>query len=276
MADNLQIIYTDSVRGAATSTATSTATGFAASNTKLDTKIKTWRSTSLSAQTLTYTWASSQSIAGVALVFTNLIANSTARIKLYTLAGDVSPAYDSTTKTISFAYPAPSGFSTINSTSFAYGGGNHWSWFFTETSCKKMEIIINSSGNPDNFMEVSRVVAGKVWTPTYNANYTLPVRWIDSTTSVRLDSGDHVAERAPMYRAMSLDMAIMRQADKEKLATIRRMNGSAVPIFINAMPQAATAEDEAFLQLYGRMSDELSIELFSNDMYQSQIDVIEI
>jgi hypothetical protein len=276
MADNLKIIYTDAVRGAATSTATSTATGFDAANTKLDAKIKTWRSTSLSAQTLTYTWASSQSIAGVALVFTNLIANSTVQIKLYTLAGDVSPVYDSGTKTINFAYPAPSGFSTINSTSFAYGGGNHWSCFFAETACKKMEIVINSSGNPDNFMEVSRVVAGKVWMPIYNVNYPLPVRWIDSTTSVRLDSGDHVAERAPMYRVMSLNMAIMRQADKEKLATIRRMNGSAVPIFVSAMPQAGVAEDEAFLQLYGRMSDELSIELFSYDMYQSQVDVVEI
>lgn len=276
MADNLKIIYTNSIDDAATITATSEATGFDIENVQTDAKIKTWRSTSLSAQTLTFTWSTGQSIGGVALAFTNLILNSTIRIKCYTLAADVSAAYDSGVKTLSFVYPPPAGFSTNNSTSFAYGGGNHWSWFFTQASFEKLEIIINSAGNPDNYMEVSRVIAGAVWSPVYNAMMNFPVSWDDLTSSVRLESGDHVAERNPISRSMNINLAAMRQADKQTLSTIIRRNGASEPIFVNAMPQASVAEDESHLQIYGRLNNEFSINMFGVDLYESQLSVIEI
>lgn len=273
----MRIINTNDLDSADTLTATSEASGFLIANIQDNIKTKTWRSTDLTAQTITATWTAARLIGGFAAVFTNLIAGSTIQVKLYTLVGDGSPAYDSGAKNITFAYPAPSGFTTINSTSFAYGGGNHYSFFFPEISAEKIQVIVNSSGNPDSFMEISRLTAGSAWSPEKKApSYGVSIAFDDTTNNIRLESGDQVSERNPMSRVMRFDINFMTQADKQQLNTIMRSNGVSVPVFVSLQPSNSSAENELSTQIFGRFQPNFSSTITSFDKYDSSIEVREI
>lgn len=277
---NLRILYKnifDDHSGAAMSVPGSVI-GHQLSNLKDDQKAKTWRSVDLSSPKMIITWASAQEISGVALAFTNLIAGSTFQITLYDDPAAGTLLHDTGAIPVTYNYDPPVGFDSIGSASFAYGGGAHVSAFFNSVSgVERMEIELTSAGNPDGYVEISRIIAGKFWEPNENADYGAKTDFIDTTTGMRTSAGDLITDRGTITRAMEFSMQAMDAQDKAALNNLFRSIGKSQPLFISLVPgNGPITEEQLSQQIYGKLDLDLSVTLPFFQRYSASKRIVEI
>lgn len=242
-----------------------------------DTKIKTWRSTDLTNPAIKVTWAAAQTLSVVALAFCNLIAGSTVQITLYDDPAAGALLLDTGAIDIDYSYDAPIGFASIGSASFAYGGGSTPCVFFAETSgVKRMEITFTSAGNPDGYIEVSRIISGVYWEPSKGASYGAAVRFVDSTQSQRTSAGGLVTDRGTMHREMSFELGAMSATDRQNLNLLFRSVGQSQPIFVSLTPGDSNTEGELFGQIYGKLDQGIETQFAFYRYFSSQLRIIEI
>lgn len=271
---NLQLLYKNDFDDA-TAAATSSASGFPLTNAGANSKASVWRSTSLSSQTISGDWAgTAKTINCVALAFTNLIEGSTVRVKLYQEIADVSPYYDSGVRTVWFAYDPPDGFTTIGLIAFPFGGGVHFPIFFNAATIKKFEIIITSSGNPDGYIEVGRILIGNAWSPEHNAEYGATIGHVDESEINRTAGGQYV-DRRGMHKTISFDLRYLSDADRSELSSIVRRNGKRSPVFLSMYPDET---DEIFQNgnLFGYFRDPAQFEHVMHSAHDTKVDIDEI
>ncbi len=271
---NLQLLYKNDFDDA-TAAATSSASGFPLTNAGANSKASVWRSTSLSSQTISGDWAgTAKTINCVALAFTNLIEGSTVRVKLYQEIADVSPYYDSGVRTVWFAYDPPDGFTTIGLIAFPFGGGVHFPVFFNAATVKKFEIIVTSSGNPDGYIEVGRVLIGNAWSPEHNAEYGATIGHVDESEINRTAGGQYV-DRRGMHKTISFDLRYLSDSDRSELSSIVRRNGKRSPVFVSMYPDET---DEIFQNgnLFGYFRDPAQFEHVMHSAHDTKVDIDEI
>lgn len=276
---NLRIIYKNLFDDYDTLTQLvgSTAGGFPLTNLIDDTKSKTWRSTDLLSPKIKVTWATGQTLSGVALAFTNLIAGSTFQITLYDATTGGTLLLDTGAVDVDYSYDAPIGFGSIGSASFAYGGGANVAAFFASTAgVRRMEIEFTSAGNPDSYIELSRIIAGAYWEPEDNASYGAKIGFVDSTTGQRTSAGGLITDRGTIHRELSFSLEAMSSTDKASLNNIFRSIGKSQPLFISLTPGSSNTEDELFCQLYGKFDDGITTEFAFYSHYASQLKIVEI
>lgn len=276
---NLRIIYKNLFDDYDTLTQLvgSTAGGFPLTNLIDDTKSKTWRSTDLLSPKIKVTWASAQTLSAVAMAFTNLIAGSTFQITLYDATTGGTLLLDTGAVDVDYSYDAPIGFGSIGSASFAYGGGANVAAFFASTTgVRRMEIEFNSAGNPDGYIELSRIIAGAYWEPEDNASYGAKIDFVDSTIGQRTSAGGLITDRGTIHRELSFSLDAMSSTDKASLNNIFRSIGKSQPLFISLTPGTSNTEDELFCQLYGKFDDGITTEFAFYSHYASQLKIVEI
>lgn len=253
------------------------ASGFPLNNLLVDTKQATWRSTNLSSPKIRATWAASQDVSGVAMAFTNLIAGSTFQAKFYDDPAAGSLLHDTGAVSITYSYDPPAGFSTIGSSTFAYGGGTHASAFFDAISgVRRMEIEFTSAGNVDGYIEISRMIVGEAWEPNDHADYGARTIFIDGTQSLRTSSGNLVTDRGTITRALEFSMEAMDSQDKAALNNLFRSVGKSQPLFISFMPAASIGEEQLSQQIYGKIDQDMAVVLPYFQRYSSSIRIIEV
>lgn len=254
-----------------------TASGFPLTNLTDDRKAKTWRSTNLTTPKITVTWSTVQTLSGVALAFTNLIAGSTFRVYLYNATSSGTLLYDSGAVAVSSGYDAPAGFTSIGSASFAYGGGAHASIFFNSTaSVRRMDIEFTSSGNPDGYIEIGRIIAGLAVDPGRDAAQGAIVSFIDTTTSDRTSAGDLITDRGTISRAIDFSLLQLNTDSRASLNNLFRYSGRSQPMFISLSSAGSISEDQLFTQIYGKIDQDLALEIPMLNRYNTSIRVLEI
>lgn len=274
---NMRIVGTNilSENNSFTHTVGTTASGFPVSNMLDNIKSKVWRSTAATTQTLQVTWAASKIIDAIALAFTNLISGSTVRIILYNAEVGGTTLYDSGVMTLSYNYKNPAGFSTIGVSSFAFGGGTYFSHFFTQqTTVRRMTVTIVSSGNPDGYIEVSRLIVGKSWEPDYNPDFGLTWEYDDASEVVRTDAGDQIVNRGAQSKALSFNLNHLSFDDKRYFTEILKQNGSHEPVFASVLPDE-TGELLQSGQIYGRF-DQSNMRYIDYSRFGSSVRISEI
>lgn len=255
----------------------STASGFPLTNLADDTKNKTWRSTDLLSPKIEVTWAASQTLSAVALPFCNLIAGSTFQITLYDAAIGGSLLLDTGAVDVDHSYDAPIGFTSIGSASYAYGGGANVVAFFAPTAgVRRMEIEFTSAGNPDGYIELSRVVAGAYWEPQKGASYGAAVAFIDSTTGQRTSAGELVTDRGTIHRELTFSLASMNTSDRSDLNNLLRSVGKSQPVFVSLTPGGSNAEQELYGQIYGKIIEDVSVDFAVYRYYSAQLKIAEV
>lgn len=255
----------------------STAGGFPLTNLVDDTKSKTWRSTNLLSPKIKITWAAIQTLSGVALAFSNLITGSIFRITLYNATIGGTLLLDTGAVGVNYSYDAPIGFSSIGSASYAYGGGANVAAFFATTSgVRRMEIEFTSAGNPDGYIELSRIITGEYWEPEKGASYGASVAFVDSTTGQRTSAGGLVTDRGTIHREMSFSLGAMNATDRANLNNLFRSVGNSQPLFISLTPGESNTEGELFGQIYGKLEGGVSAEFAFYRHYSSQIKIAEM
>lgn len=307
-ANNLRIIYQNAID---TATTTITASSFAsastpATNLKLDPKTQIWRSaTDTSAQlsngiysiraNLVVTFATATVVGGIILPFCNLSSAATIRVRGYTgaaptMAGTVSVPIVTATGTLAFdtgivptsPYQALGtwnwGMQPLGVNSYSYGGGTYARvWLPTQISCTSLVIEIIDTSNSSQYIEASRLIVGKYWSPKYNTSFGLSQTVKDLTTNFRSESGDLISNRGFVYNSISFDLSYLDTADRLELSQILKGSGLSKPMFISLFPDnSADYSKEQSHQIYGKLSQLSAIQHSMFDMYGTQIEIEEI
>lgn len=240
-----------------------------------DKKSLVWRSTPSTSNTIAVRWTSVRSIGAVGIAFSNMVAGNTVAIRLYDLVIGGNLIHDTGNIAIPHSNPVPSGFTSLGLASFPYGGGTYFSTFFpTVNAVRRMEVDFNTTGNPDGYVEVARIVAGVPETMQTTPDYGLEWASDNRTVTFRFDSGDRAVERRTQSKRLKMPYSQMNQAEQLIMSNIQRINGTHTPVFINTFPDALDELNQKG-QIYGGVSP-TSILFSAYNLYSTVIDIDEI
>jgi hypothetical protein len=252
---NLRIIY-DNAADRGTITASSEAGAkLGVGNLKKDRKSLVWRATGTSA-TLTVVWPTAEVLGGVCLPFTNLTSTATMRVRGYTNAADLTPAFD-TGHHLAAPY-APLGLfswgtQAIGVNAYAFGGGSYACCWFAHTGVKKIVIELNDPQNTKGYIEAARLVTGAYWTPEINADWGAVVEILDTSKAERSEAGESRVDLGTRAKKISINQKQLNPLDRARMWEIINGNGMAVPVLFSLHPEDDDSTLEQTYTLYGRL-----------------------
>lgn len=252
---NLRILY-NNISSTATISSGNEAVNFPPSNTKLDTKGSVWRSLT-SSTFLQLFWNQVQSIQCVVLPFNNLSSAATIRVRVYSdLAGNTLE-FDSGVLQANKTSPERWGPTESGVNTYSYGGGNYTTvWTPLITNATRVLIDLVDTGNPQGYLEVSRVLCGTYWSPAYNTEFGVEVGYVDASSHDRSQSGNLLTDVGTLHKTLSFSLSYLTQMDKDKLMLILRHTGKRLPLFVSLFPEST---DEQAYEIYGKLSDSPTI-----------------
>ena len=277
---NMRIVY-DNAADRATLAASTTAGSLAVSALLNDIKSDVWRATTTTAQ-ITMTWAMAELVGVIALPFCNLSSAATLRIRCYTLAADAAPILDTGIKPAAIGPLFDVwdwGYDPLGVNAYNYGAGYGarayaTSWF-TPGHYAKIVVDIDDSSNAAGYIEASRIVSGYYWEAARNPEHGLDVSVGDTSRHERSDAGDLITDRGSIYKTMSLNLAVMPNADRDKVWRIMR-GGMSKPLFLCLVPEATDPMEEQIFQIYGKLSKQSSMKYAFIKQYATQLEIEEI
>lgn len=296
MSNNLRVIYKN-LADAATVTVSSTAgASTTVANLKLESRSKVWRSGATSHVIFLVTLAST-TINGLILPFTNLTSTATIRIMGYsstmptiggtvgtpTLVGGSAAVFD-TTATLCAPWEQSDAFvlSTVPSgvSRYSYGGGTCARIWLNPADAAiavtGLSIEIVDSSNTESYLEASRMIIGKHWSPRFNTSYGLSATFKDLGETDRLESGDLVTRRGILFKVLNFDLKYMEYSDRDTLMNLIKGPGITLPIFISLFPNDDDEGKEGLYQIYGKLSQLDAITHSVLEMYSTQISIEEV
>lgn len=261
---NLRIIY-DNAGDRAVLTASSQAGALGPANLKRDKKSAVLRATG-TYQLITATWPTQESIACVALIFTNMTSSARMRVRGYARPGDATPVLD--TGSI-FPCPAavhgsyPWGVLPLGWNAYKWGGVNTWArgggadavaWF-ASVRVRQLVIEVSAPQSPEGYLEISRLVVGNYWSPEHNAEYGAQLLPQDSTENYRTGAGELNSAVGTMHDGISINLAHLTPTDRARFMRILRENGKGKAMLFSLFPENPDPLLEQDHMLYGKASN---------------------
>jgi hypothetical protein len=310
----LRIIYQNQADLSTTTITSSTnqSASTTVSNLKLDTKSQVWRTspTTISSTQvkgdLIVDLGSLKTVGGVVLAFTNLNSSSaTIRVRGYTSP----PAHSSSSGSDSINFPIVNGTSVVDtgnivccpwntmdisdwgtnpvgSSNYSYGGGTYARvWLNTAqaaTLVRYLSIEVTdyyTTSSTGRYIEVSKLIIGKYWSPKYNAGYGVSAGIKDMSEHTRTQSGDLLTTRGPMYQCVNFNLEWLSDSDRQEMAKILTINGMSRPLLISLFPDGTTTEEyerERAHQIYGKLSQLSQITYNNPFMYSIPLELEEV
>lgn len=273
---NLRVCYDNAMDRYTAITATTTAGGLAAANMATEGKGTVWRSTAITTQSIVVTWTNPETVAMVAMPWTNLTSSATMRIRGYSDTAGTTLVLDTgTSVACRYVPPALRGLPS-GANSFAYGGGAAAVRYFTATPIRRMVIDITDTANTLGYIEVSRLVIGNYWEPAVQADRGAQVIMEDDSTHERTESGDLKTDRTTRHKRMTLNLSMMKVTDRDALWEIMRGGGKAQPVWLSMMPASTDVREEWQFQIYGKLSELSAISYQFVNMFSSSIEIVEM
>ncbi len=245
---NLRILYSNLADTATvTSDSTgSTATNYPASNLINNRKHLVWRSNTTTG-IITLIWSSPQIVNGLALASTNLGPTSTVRLRLYsdiaktTLlldTGTVTPAVDTNTSSSSDSVHI---------------------WCNYMTNVRAAEVTVSQTSHPQGYLQVSRLIIGQYWEPTYNTSFGVSTSLVDTSENTRTYSGTLVTDTKFVYKKLSFSLAFMNNADRNALISMVKEVGRRKNVYVSIFPSDSETGKEGWYSIYGRFTEDPTI-----------------
>lgn len=272
---NLRIIHDNAADRATTLAASTTAGTLVAANMQNDRKQRAHRSTGTSV-TYTMTWTNGESVGGAALPASNLTADATARVRLYSDTAGVTLIADS-----GFVYACPGAqlgvwdwTQPLNANAFAYGGASKSAvWLDAHYFAKRCVIDLVDAANPAGYIDCARLVVGGWWSPqSTNASYGAQVSREDSARSKRTQAGDNPSDRGFQFDKMSLDLKYMKEADRAALMRIVHNVGTSRNLFLSMLPANANPVAEQNHMIYGKRAN-AGVPMDFYDAYSNRLEM---
>lgn len=136
----------------------------------------------------------------------------------------------------------------------------------SQTSCSSLLIEVLDLQNTDNYIEASRLICGRYWSPTYNTEYGLSVGLQDTSETNRSEDGSLITINGVVYKTLNFNLNYMIKTDRNEMVKLLRNAGKRRGIFISLFPDNSDDwEQESLYQLYGKLSEGFDI---SHPYYQ--------
>lgn len=272
---NLRIVYDNAADRATSLTASTTSGTLVAANMQNEYKGQAHRSTGTSV-TYTLTWTNGETIGSVALPATNLTGTATIRVRLYSDTAGTSLIADSGTITAApglnlgiwnWAQP-------LNVNAFAYGGvAKTTVWFNTQLLTRRCVIDLVDTSNPAGYIDCSRLVIGRYWEPTFNAENGMQLEIVDTSTVTRSDAGDLVADRGFIHDRLNFNFSLLPETDRTQLVQILRRVGASRNFLVSILPSDPSSIAEQDFIIYGKRSNSsITYEVFG--YYKHSMEII--
>jgi hypothetical protein len=278
-ANNLRVIYDNLLDYGTTTVTADTTTGtYVAANLKRDAKSLTWRSAAKTA-TLTVGFGSAKTISGVLLAFTNLTATATVTVTAINVTAGVNPSALGAVLARPWADTAwDSTFLPANSSGYSYGSGSHArSWFSGDVTCTGLTIVITDTANSNSYVEVSRLIVGKSWSPKYNTEFGIQVGVKDLSSQSRTESGDLITTRGVRYKTLNFDLNWLTYTDRTTFVNLLKTSGLSRPLAVSLFPNNSDDWDaEGLYQIYGKLTDTAAVTHPMFSVYTSSVSIEEI
>ncbi|NHQ93296.1 hypothetical protein [Janthinobacterium lividum] len=261
---NLRIIH-DNAADRAVLTASSQAGALGPANLHLDRKSAVLRATG-TAQTITAIWPTQESIACVALIYTNMTSSARMRVRGYAQPGDAAPVLDTG---IVFPCPAalhgtypwgvlPLGWNAYKDggvSTWARGGGADGVAWFAPVRVRQLVIEVSAPQSPEGYLEISRLVVGDYWSPENNAEYGAQLQLQDGSEDYRTGAGDLKTQVRPTSDKLSINLAHLTPTDRALFMRILRENGKGKAMLFSLFPENPDPLLEQDHMLYGKASN---------------------
>lgn len=277
MANNLRIVSDNlTLSSTITLTSGSTAAGFSLDSLKTFKKGSVWRSVGTTA-TVQVAFSSDKTVGCVAMPFCNLSKTATMTVQLYNSGGTLVATYTSN-PCAPFAQLSTAQWQNLPSgvNSYAYGGGTCARAWFTKTACRSVRVTISDSSNPQGYLELSNLIVGDYWEPTYNTSFGLVVGYEDSSKQQRTEAGSLITDIGTIAKKFTFELKYLTTDDRNKLLEIVRYNSVRYPVFVSAFPLDTDMEREGLYQIYGKFTSNPLINHPMFSIYATSIDITEI
>lgn len=298
--NNLRIIYQNLIDLSTTTiTASSTQNGTSLNNLKQDTKSAVWRSTSSTQASFILDFGTQKTLGGLVLAFSNL-AGSGATIRLVGYNASNTPSFTGNVLTTGI----PSSFNTgpvsccpwnnlnlptwgtnpAGSSNYSYGGGTYARAWLNSTQAttpvRYLGIEISDPTNTAGFIEISRMIVGDYWSPTYNTGYDIESGIKDLSEHLRTEGGDLITKRGPRFRTLNFDLKWLKGSDRKEMTKIFLGNGISKPLFVSLFPDSTGVDEdfhrEGIHQIYGKMVQIPGVSYTSYEIYSTNIGLEEV
>lgn len=279
---NLRILA-DNAIDRATMSASTTAGAYAVTNLAGDDKTTWWRSTVITATTLTAIWTAGETLSCAALPFCNLSPAATIRVQLYDAASGGNLLLDTNMlQPGALACPAAAvvlrGWAAAQAASaYANGGGACARiWFASTSGVKRMVVTLTDAANLQGYIEAAFLVAGPYWSPVNSFEYGASMLPVDSTINVRSGAGSLKSDAGTFSRKVSINLPTMVPADRTTMVNMIRSCGKRWPVLLSLFPQNADLELERDHMIYGKFADIGEVTMASLNRYAVPIPVEEL
>lgn len=272
---NLRVLYDNALDRRASLAASTTAGTLIAAHLASDAKGLVHRSTG-TAVTYTVTWTNPEPVSMVVLPYTNLASTATIRIKGYSdTSGAIQLFNTGIEDACRYVPPALRGLpSGVNA--FAYGGGTPIVRYFPEESIRRLTIELTDTSNTSGYIESARLLCGKFWEPSVQADVGVQLSIDDRSSNERTAAGDLRTDRNTRGKRLSMNLQYMKAADRDALWEIMRGNGIVAPVYISLVPLATDAKEEVMYQIYGKLSETSALTYQYFNSFSAPLDIEEI
>lgn len=131
--------------------------------------------------------------------------------------------------------------------------------------------------NTVNYIEASRLIMGRYWSPVYNTSYGLGVSLVDTSEANRSEAGDLITTMGVVYKTMNFDLSWLTKADRDELVRLLRQRGKRRPLFVSLFPENSDDwEEENLYQMYCMLSDSVPINHPYLEFFSSTIQLEEV
>ena len=265
-------LITENSADTATLAVANTAAGMGASNLLTDIKGQVCRILASSGQ-ITATWAALQTVGAVVIPASSLGPSSTIRVRVYSDAAGATLLYDSGLK-----YAAPGGILSnwdfsqpLNVNQFAFGFAPETAVYFPEHFAVR-RVVLDLADPAATFLDLSRLVIGKVLTTTYNANYGQADGLIDLSVNSRAASGDLKTERGPKAKRLSFSLDSIPLNERSKLRRVLDI-GVGRFIWVALAAEDADPEMERDKSIYGKLAQAQTMQWTSFNLHTANFEI---
>lgn len=277
---NLRIVN-DNAADRATLASNSIGSGFALSSLQNNRKSDFFRSGATSIY-ISANFAAAETVGMVSLPICNLTPTAQVRVRCYSDSLATTLINDSGTLT-----PVPAPTQAFNNwvtapaggPGFAYGSGTYATvWLSAHVaSVMAVRIDITDTSNPQGFIDAARLVVGDYYEVLINPEFNgVEVKPVSASSTIRSDAGDLVTDVGVKSRAMSINLSLMSDSEKNAIINGVTKNWTDYPVFVSLYPGDADKLKERNHSIYGKLDQLSGFKLVNFGLNATSLNILEI
>lgn len=229
-------------------TLTATSQALPIENTQRGERALVWRSAGLGEQIIEGTLRTGHVVSCLAILRHNLGANGLRQVELF---NGEELVYDSGPVPTALLIPAGIWQAGIDPWHATYndrlptGLSATVLWLPSSYIITRYRITVSDYGNPDGYLQISRILLGLTFSPTYNINWSPKITWQESGEHKITEGGSlRSIGRGDLRRKFDLNLDWLNDADRQQFITKMGQAGIGADVLVSLYPEASSIMQE--------------------------------